>query len=207
MAADHSLLAWILLSIGLVLIPGPDTMIVAGHAARGGVRAGLAAVGGISAGGLFYMALCGFGFLSIIAIFPVLFTIVKVAGAVYLAWLGARMLMGAIAPRPVDASAPMALGTPFRQGLLSTVLNPKVALFFIAILPQFVGTGPDAPVRGALLIAVPYILGLFWLSGIAFVTSRAARVARQSSVMRWFEGLVGAAFIGLAGRMALVRNN
>ena len=203
--ADHSFLAWILLSIGLVLIPGPDTMIVAGHAARSGVRAGLAAMSGIMAGGLFYMALCGFGFLSILTIFPTLFMVVKIAGALYLAWLGFRMLSGAISPKPNEV-AEMTFGAPFRQGLLSTILNPKVALFFVAILPQFVGNDPDAPVRGMMLIAVPYLMGSVWLSAIAFMASRAARIARQSSAMRWFEGIVGAAFIGLAGRMALVRN-
>ena len=203
--ADTSLFAWTLLSVGLVLTPGPDMMIVAGHAARGGVRAGLAAMAGIMLGGVFYMALCGFGFLSVLSAFPTLFMVVKIAGAAYLAWLGFKLLRGAV--RPVPAGEAPALGKPFRQGLLSTVLNPKVALFFLAILPQFVGQGPDAPLRGALLIAVPYVLGSFWLSGLAFVVARAGRAAKQSSAMRWIEGVLGAAFIGLAGRLALARNS
>ena len=204
--ADHSLLAWTLLSIGLVLTPGPDTMLVAGHAARGGVRAGLAAVAGVGLGGLWYMALCGFGFLSILTAFPTLFIVVKTAGAIYLAWLGSKLLHGAVRPAPVSAEAP-ALGKPFWQGLLTTALNPKVALFFLAILPQFVGEGPGAPLKGALLIAVPYVLGSFWLTALAFVAARAGRAAKQSSAMRWVEGLLGAAFIGLAGRLALARNS
>jgi threonine/homoserine/homoserine lactone efflux protein len=204
--ADHSLLAWTLLSVGLVLTPGPDTMLVAGHAARGGVRAGLAAVSGVVLGGLWYMALCGFGFLSVLTVFPTLFTVVKIAGAIYLAWLGFKLLRGAIRPAPATAAAP-ALGKPFWQGLLTTALNPKVALFFLAILPQFVGTGPDAPLKGALLIAVPYVLGGFWLAGIALVAARAGRAAKQSNAMRWIEGVLGAAFIGLAGRLALARNS
>lgn len=204
--ADHSLLAWTLLSVGLVLTPGPDTMLVAGHAARGGVRAGLAAVSGVVLGGLWYMALCGFGFLSVLSIFPALFTVVKAAGAIYLAWLGFKLIRGAIQPAPATAEAP-ALGKPFWQGLLTTALNPKVALFFLAILPQFVGTGADAPLKGALLIAVPYVLGGFWLTGIVFVAARAGRAAKQSSAMRWIEGVLGVAFIGLAGRLALARNS
>lgn len=204
--ADHSLLAWTLLSVGLVLTPGPDTMLVAGHAARGGVRAGLAAVSGVVLGGLWYMALCGFGFLSVLTVFPTLFTVVKIAGAIYLAWLGLKLLRGAIRPAPATAAAP-ALGKPFWQGLLTTALNPKVALFFLAILPQFVGTGPDAPLKGALLIAVPYVLGGFWLAGIALVAARAGRAAKASNAMRWIEGVLGAAFIGLAGRLALARNS
>ena len=195
--ADHSLLAWTLLSVGLVLTPGPDTMLVAGHAARGGVRAGMAAVTGVVLGGLWYMALCGF---------PTLFTVVKIAGAIYLAWLGFKLIRGAIQPAPATEAAP-ALGKPFWQGLLTTALNPKVALFFLAILPQFVGTGPDAPLKGALLIAVPYVMGGFWLAGIALVAARAGRAAKASNAMRWIEGVLGAAFIGLAGRLALARNS
>lgn len=203
--ADHSLLAWTLLSVGLVLTPGPDMMLVAGHAARGGARAGLAATAGVVLGGLWYMTLCGFGFLSVLAAFPTLFMVVKIAGAIYLAWLGLKLVRGAVLPAP-PAAMPLALGKPFWQGLLTTALNPKVALFFLAILPQFVGQGPDAPLRGALLIAVPYVLGGFWLSGLSFVAARAGRAAQQSSAMRWIEGVLGAAFIGLAGRLALARN-
>jgi threonine/homoserine/homoserine lactone efflux protein len=203
--ADHSLLAWIALSIGLALTPGPDTMIVAGNAARNGVRGGLAAVAGIAVGGLWYMALCGFGFLSVLTVFPTLFTIVKFAGAAYLAWLGIRALTGAIRPA-AGGETLRASSRPFRQGLLTTSLNPKVALFFLAILPQFVGQDAGAPVRGMLLIGIAYGIGSLWLTGVAFAVARAGRAVRSSSAMRWFEGALGTAYLALAGRMALVRN-
>ena len=88
------------MSIGLVLLPGPDTMLVAGHAARRGFKAGMAAIGGIQLGGLFYMLLCGFGFLSVLNAVPGLFLGVKIAGALYLAWMGFGLLRGAIKPAP-----------------------------------------------------------------------------------------------------------
>jgi threonine/homoserine/homoserine lactone efflux protein len=204
--ADHSLLAWIVLSIGLALTPGPDTMIVAGNAARNGARGGLAAVAGIATGGLWYMALCGFGFLSVLTAFPALFLVVKVAGAIYLAWLGIRALRGAIRPAPEAAEKVQSSARPFRQGLLTTALNPKVALFFLAILPQFVGQEAGAPVRGMLLIGIAYGIGSLWLSGVALAVARAGRAVRKSSAMRWFEGVLGTAYLALAGRMALVRN-
>jgi len=204
--ADHSLLAWIVLSIGLALTPGPDTMIVAGNAARNGARGGLAAVAGIATGGLWYMALCGFGFLSVLTAFPALFLVVKVAGAIYLAWLGIRALRGAIRPAPEAAEKVQSSGRPFRQGLLTTALNPKVALFFLAILPQFVGQEAGAPVRGMLLIGIAYGIGSLWLTGVALAVARAGRAVRKSSAMRWFEGVLGTAYLALAGRMALVRN-
>ncbi len=206
MLTQQSLLAWTILSIGLVLLPGPDTMLVAGHAARRGFRAGMAAIGGIQLGGLFYMALCGFGFLSVLNAVPGLFMVVKIAGAIYLLWLGFQMLRGAVRPAPAGEQKVMPAGAPFRQGFVSTVLNPKVAVFFLAALPQFVGTGPNAPLHGVLLIAIVYALGLVWCMALAALATHAGRRVGQSSAMRWFEGALGVAFIGLAGRLALARN-
>lgn len=195
------------MSVGLVLLPGPDTMLVAGHAARRGLKAGMAAIGGIQLGGLFYMALCGFGFLSVLNAVPGLFLTVKIAGALYLAWLGISMLRGAARPAQAPSTPRMRLGgSPFAQGFLSTVLNPKVAIFFLAALPQFVGTGPNAPWHGMMLIAIVYGLGFFWCTALAAMATHAGRRMGGSSAMRWFEGAMGAAFVGLAGRLALARN-
>lgn len=207
MLTAHSLLAWTVMSIGLVLLPGPDTMLVAGHAARRGLRAGMAAIGGIQLGGLFYMALCGFGFLSVLNAVPGLFMAVKVAGAIYLAWLGLQMVRGALKPAPASEAPRMRIGgSPFTQGFVSTVLNPKVAIFFLAALPQFVGTGSDAPWQGMLLIAIVYALGFLWCALLAILATQAGRKVGRSSAMRWFEGAMGVGFFGLAGRLALARN-
>lgn len=207
MLTAESLLAWTIMSIGLVLLPGPDTLLVAGHAARRGLRAGMAAIGGIQLGGLFYMALCGFGFLSVLNAVPGLFMAVRIAGAIYLAWLGLQMIRGAIKPAPASEAPKMRLGgSPFAQGFVSTVLNPKVAIFFLAALPQFVGTGPDAPWQGMLLIAIVYGLGFLWCTLLALLATKAGRRVGQSSAMRWFEGAMGVGFFGLAGRLALARN-
>jgi len=202
---DHGLLAWTILAIALVLSPGPDTILVAGQAARRGFGAGMAAAGGVFTGGLLYMALCGFGFLAVLNLVPGLFLAVKIAGALYLAWLGIQLLRGAIKPATV-AEKEVALGAPFRQGFWSTVLNPKVAVFFLAALPQFVGTGAHAPLYGAMLIGIVYALGMVWCTVLALIATHAGRKVGQSRAMRWFEGALGVAFIGLAGRLALARN-
>lgn len=206
MLTAHSLLAWTVMSIGLVLLPGPDTMLVAGHAARRGFKAGMAAIGGIQLGGLFYMALCGFGFLSVLNAVPGLFMTVKIAGALYLVWLGIGMLRGAIKPAAEEAPKVRLGGSPFSQGFISTVLNPKVAVFFLAALPQFVGTGPAAPWQGMMLIAIVYALGFVWCAILAALAMHAGRRAGRSRAMRWFEGAMGVGFVGLAGRLALARN-
>src|SRR5919112_39733 len=96
----NALLAWIVLSTGLVLVPGPDTVIAVSYAVRRGLRDALWAVWGGTVRGIWYMALCGFGFLSVLAAYPTLYTTVKIAGAVYLAWLGLKLLRGALKPQP-----------------------------------------------------------------------------------------------------------
>ncbi|MEJ7934183.1 LysE family translocator [Sphingobium sp. AN558] len=206
MLTAHSLFAWTIMSIGLVLLPGPDTMLVAGHAARRGLKAGMAAIGGIQLGGVFFMALCGFGFLSILNAVPGLFMAVKIAGALYLAWMGLGLLRGAIRPQPETPQRVRLGASPFTQGFISTVLNPKVAVFFLAALPQFVGTGPQAPVQGMLLIAIVYALGFVWCGLLAVLATHAGRRVGRSGAMRWFEGAMGVGFFGLAGRLALARN-
>jgi threonine/homoserine/homoserine lactone efflux protein len=205
MLTQSSLLAWTVLAIGLVLVPGPDTMLVAGHSARKGFRAGMTASMGILLGGAFYMLLCGFGFLSVLNAVPGVFMAVKVVGAIYLTWMGIQLLRGAIKPGEAVEKV-RATGAPFRQGFFSTVLNPKVVVFFLAALPQFVGTGPNAPMHGVLLIGIAYAIGFVWCSTTAAIATTAGRKIGQSSAMRWFEGALGAAFIGLAGRLALARN-
>jgi threonine/homoserine/homoserine lactone efflux protein len=207
MLTAQSLLAWTVMSTGLVLLPGPDTMLVAGHAARRGIKAGMAAIGGIQLGGVFYMLLCGFGFLSVLNAVPGLFMAVKIAGALYLAWMGLGLLRGAIKPAPASVEQKVRIGgSPFMQGFISTVLNPKVAIFFLAALPQFVGTGPNAPWQGMLLIAIVYALGFLWCALLALLATKASRSVGHSGAMRWFEGAMGVGFFGLAGRLALARN-
>ena len=153
------LLTWSALALVASISPGPDTLVVAGHAARNGLRAGLAAAAGIVAGGLWYMLLFGFGFLRLLNAWPMLFLIVKICGALYLAFLGVKLLIGAVKAETRHPEKPLDLSAPFRQALLTNALNPKVALFYLAVLPQFVGSGPNAPAFGVLLIAIHYAIG------------------------------------------------
>src|SRR5262249_45606347 len=156
-----------------------DTALVATNAARRGVGAGLGAVAGIVCGGVVYTALFGFGLLRLIAATPLLFLVVKIVGAIYLAFLGVQLIASALQKDPGQPAPTPFIGGgahPWRQGFLCNVLNPKVALFFLAALPQFVQAGPEAPFVGALLIAISYAIGAVWLSGIAFAASRVSDV-------------------------------
>ena len=205
MELSTAILAWTSLAIVVAVLPGPDVLLVLGHAARGGQRAGLLAVAGTTTGGLWYMLLCGFGFLGILTASPTLYAVVKTGGALYLAYLGFNLIRGAIVP-PVKSDTRRELSTPFRQGLLTNLLNPKVALFYLAALPQFVGHGPAAPYIGMGLIAIHYAVGGIWLSLLALGMGRASGLVKATRAWRWAEGFLGAAFMGLAGKLALERN-
>lgn len=206
MIEPGALLAWSALALIVTLTPGPDTLLVASHAARSGARAGLAALAGImTAVVFFYGSLIAFGALSILVAVPALFMAAKIAGALYLAWLGVGMIWRAVKGRRSDAAArPLDLKQPYAQGFFTNALNPKVALFYLAALPQF-ASGPNAPMIGVLLLAIHAAFGVVWLTFIAFAAARARTIAWDSGVVRWLEGAVGAFFIGVAGRPAVAQ--
>jgi len=200
-----ALLAWSALALIVTLTPGPDTLLVASHAARGGFRSGLAAVGGIATGVVWYGSLIAFGALSILVTIPALFLAVKIAGALYLAWLGAGMIWSAVKGKQADAQQkPVDLRQPFAQGFFTNALNPKVALFYLAALPQF-ASGPNAPLIGVMLLGIHALFGIAWLSFVAFAAARARNIVWKSSVARWLEGAVGVLFVGVAGRLAFAQ--
>jgi threonine/homoserine/homoserine lactone efflux protein len=200
-----ALLAWSALALAVTLSPGPDTLLVASHGARGGLRAGLAALAGImTAIVIWYGSLIAFGLLSVLVAVPGLFFAVKAVGALYLAYLGVGMVRSAIWGKPHNAPArEPKLGKPFWQGFLTNALNPKVALFYLAALPQFTGGLANAPLVGVMLLAIHAAFGVIWLSFIAYAASRARRIALKSTFVRWLEGGVGVFFVGVAGRLAL----
>src|SRR4051812_18488969 len=105
MTADTSLLAWIALALVVTVLPGPDTLLTAGNAARRGIGAGMASMAGVIAGGAVYVALCGFGFMSVRAAPEPLYRAVKIAGGVSLAVIGAQLLWSAFRRRPSGEAA------------------------------------------------------------------------------------------------------
>jgi len=200
-----ALFAWSALALIVTLSPGPDTLLVASHAARNGLRAGLAAVLGIMTGIFWYASLIAFGALSVLVAVPALFLVVKVAGALYLTWLGAGMIWRAINNKREPTAKPIDLRAPYAQGFFTNALNPKVALFYLAALPQFAGAGADAPLIGVLLLSIHAAFGLVWLSFVAAAAARARTIVWNSAVVRWLEGAIGVIFVGVAGRLALAQ--
>jgi threonine/homoserine/homoserine lactone efflux protein len=208
MPVDPSLLAGYLLAcLVLVVTPGPDMAFVLGQTLSGGARRGWAAMAGVYAGVGVHILLAALGVAALVAANPALFTLLRIAGALYLLWLGAQAIRAALRhPGPDTAAAAPAitLSAAFRQGFVTNLLNPKVGLFFLAFVPLFVDPG-RSPAWLQMLILGP-LLPAIALPFYAVLIAAAARIAgrlRESSAGRWLDGVAGTLFVGLGVRMLL----
>jgi len=204
MTDPHSLLLFFAAGLALNFTPGPDMLYVAARGASEGRAAGVASALGIASGTLVHIALVAGGLAALLAAVPVAYTIVRLAGGAYLVYLGARALLrpSGLALRTL---APASRWAVYRQGVLTNVLNPKVALFFLAFLPQFV-----SPARGNTALQVLALGLLFDTTGtlvnlaVALGASRvSARLRRSSRAARIMERATGALFVGLGVRIAI----
>ncbi|MET8159068.1 LysE family translocator [Sphaerisporangium sp. NPDC005289] len=206
----EALVAYLGIVALITITPGPDTAMVVRNAMRhgwaAGVRTGLGSATGLLLWGL---AACA-GIAAVLAASALAFTVLKLAGGVYLGYLGARMLWQAwrraarpAATVPVPVQAPATSGALFKQGLTTNLLNPKAAAFFTALLPQFVTTGGTA--------ATPLIIGLTLIAAMgnltgtfvfAFTAHRAARLFGRRLFEPVLDGIVGAVLLVLGGRLA-----
>jgi threonine/homoserine/homoserine lactone efflux protein len=191
------------LSVLLILTPGPNQALLTSRVLSGGRRAGLATVRGLTTGMAVHIVAAAVGLSALLASSSQVFGWVKVVGGAYLVLLGVAAL--ARARRPAGAAQPRLGGSPFRDGLLSMTLNPKAAVFFVAVVPQFVEPGPGASARVALLLVIYGALTLvFWL-GFVLLLQRAQELVRRPVVRRWLERVTGCALVGLGVRLAAPR--
>lgn len=191
--------------------PGVDTVLAVGRTLQHGTRAGLLASAGIVAGCGVHVLAAGFGLAALLGASAAAFTAVKWAGAAYLAWLAVGMLRAAAVPgAPVTAdSAPPPAPRPsagllFRQGLLGNVLNPKVGLFFLALLPQFIDA--DAPHKTLAFLVLGGWMALqsaLWLVLLVLLAARLRRRRARPAARRVLQAGGGLIFLGLALRLAL----
>jgi threonine/homoserine/homoserine lactone efflux protein len=191
----------------LNITPGPDLLFVIGRATLQGVRAGIAAGLGVALGCLVHAAAVALGVAALIATSPLAFDVIKLAGAAYLGWLGLRLLLVRAAETASPATAAAPLAAIVRQGFLTNVLNPKVALFFLALLPQFVSPQAPSQTWGLALLGTVFAVGSFVVSvPIAWAAGRAGGwLGRSGRVRRILDRLLGLLFVGLALRLALQR--
>jgi threonine/homoserine/homoserine lactone efflux protein len=199
MTGTHDLPAFLVASFLLWITPGPDTMFILARSIAFGPRAGVLSVLGISTGILVHIAFAAFGLSALLATSATAFSLVKFAGALYLIFLGIQSLR----QKTHGFETPVTEATDrwriYRQGVTTNVLNPKVAIFFLAFLPQFVDarTHPG-PLPFLLLGGVFVIGGSLWCLGVALTAAKATRAIRSNPrAMVWLKRLTGWVYIGL----------
>jgi RhtB (resistance to homoserine/threonine) family protein len=199
------LLPFLAISILLIVIPGPDTAMVTKNALVGGRRAGVYAAVGVAIGLTIWTTAAALGLAALLRASEVAFDALKFAGAIYLLWVGIQMLRsGGVAPS-AGTGRPESGVRSVRQGLMSDLGNPKIAVFFTSLLPQFVnGTGP-AFVALFFLGATFAVLTLLWLSAYALAVGHASGVLRRPSVRRALDRFTGVVLIAFGVRLALER--
>jgi threonine/homoserine/homoserine lactone efflux protein len=203
-----SLLAFIPVALLLTLIPGADTALVTRNALALGMRGARWTILGILTGCLLHATASALGLSAILATSARAYDTVKLVGAVYLVWLGVQAIRNARVDRGCEGSAPGTTslgGHPFVQGFLTNILNPKVALFYLTFLPQFIPA--SAPVlRTSLLLAMIHnVLGFAWLSLYARFVDRLRVALTRPMVKAWLERVTGSALVALGARLAWER--
>ncbi len=203
------LLAFAAAATVLALTPGPDMAYVAARTLAGGRSQGVAAAFGVLAGIVVHTIFASVGLSSLFQHSQLAFDIVKYCGAAYLVWLAVRMWRESGAQEAARVGTSSGLARVFSEGMLTNLLNPKVALFFLALLPQFVaahkgGVASQMIVLGLTMIAI----GVIVLLGVVFMTARAGIAARGSTrVGPWLRRITALLFVGLAVRLALAQRS
>jgi threonine/homoserine/homoserine lactone efflux protein len=210
MFGTQNLGLFIVTALVLNATPGVDLLLTLARTLQGGVRAGLAVVLGISSGCIVHSLAGALGLAALLAASALAFTIIKWVGAAYLLWLAFGMLRAALR-RSGDETPLVAASAPpaewrkiFLQGFLTNVLNPKVALFFLALLPQFItADAPSKPLAFLFLGAVFIVNGTLFLIAVVLAANFARRIAAGSGARRLLNGGGGVLFALLAARLAL----
>ena len=199
---------WLFIVSGLLLniTPGQDTFYIVGRSISQGRRAGILSALGISTGCLVHTLAAAFGLSAVLAASSQAFTMVKWIGAAYLIYLGLGMLVTkASAGKEIAGDQPVRGWVIYRQGILTNVLNPKVALFFLAFLPQFVEAGSPSKVLAFLILGVTFVFnGTLWcLVLVWFASAFSRRLRERPAAGSWLKRAAGALFVGLGLKLAL----
>jgi threonine/homoserine/homoserine lactone efflux protein len=192
----------------VIVTPGPDTALTIRNTLLGGRRAGVHTALGVSTGQALWALATSFGVAALLAASEPAFRALKLLGAVYLVFLGAQSLLAAV--RGVAHEGPrrtrmeLRPAAAYRQGVISNLGNPKMAAFFLSLLPQFTSGGTS--VAPLLVLGLVFCTMTFlWLSAYAFAVARAGDVLRRRSIRRALDAAVGAVLVALGVRVAVER--
>lgn len=208
----HSLLLFVAAGLLLNLTPGPDVLYIVSHSLRSGVRAGIVAGFGITAGCFVHIVAAALGVSALMAASSTAFTVLKWVGAAYLLWVGVRMLFSRPATSAPASTLPAAgpsgaasTRSVFLGGFWTNALNPKVALFFLAFVPQFIAPGSDNKPLAFFLLGVLFnfnaiFVNVAWALLAGWTARRVGLVQRG---MHWLQRGAGVLFVGFGLRLAL----
>lgn len=214
MFGTQNLALFVVSGLLLNMVPGPDSLLIMSRSATQGWRAGSAAALGIGAGTLVHVFSAAIGLSAVLATSTTAFAVVKYAGAAYLLYVGVALLRTKSKPATEAAAPPPPLPLlPYRriffQGFLTNVLNPKVAVFFLAFVPQFIS--PDASNKALAFIALGFIFnfnGMLWCHFLAVSSAFASqRLQASRSLARWLNRLIGTVFISFGIKLALAERS
>jgi threonine/homoserine/homoserine lactone efflux protein len=209
----HQLLLFVAAGLLLNLTPGPDVLYIVSSSLRSGAKAGVVAALGINAGCFVHIFAAALGVSALLAASATAFTVLKWAGAAYLVWIGVKLLLGRV-PQANDqlveiarVQPQLALRTVFMRGFWTNVLNPKVAIFFLAFVPQFIPAGVEHKALAFVALGALFnVNSVFVNAGWALA---AAWMARREAVRRglhWLDRGAGAMFIGFGLKLAVTEN-
>lgn len=212
MLAIHDLPLFIAAGVLLNITPGPDTAYIIGRSVQFGWRGGALAALGIGCGCLVHVVGAAIGLSALLSASATAFTVLKLIGAAYLIYSGVRMVLAKQQPHSeaqAQFSVPLRqnlLKNVFWQGALTNALNPKVALFFLAFLPQFVTADAPHQALSFLLLGLIFVTnGTLWCLGVAALAAHAAgRLRRSGRAMSWLNRAIGGLLAGLGIRVALL---
>jgi threonine/homoserine/homoserine lactone efflux protein len=208
MFGTHDLLLFVISGLLLNMAPGPDSLLIMARSATQGWRAGSAAALGIGAGTCVHIVAAALGMSAVLATSATAFMVVKLIGAAYLLYIGIGMLLA----KRKEAAEPTAIELPtlpygriFAQGFLTNALNPKVALFFLAFVPQFISPDAEHKALAFILLGVIFnINGMLWCHFLALSTAFAQqRLQVDRRVGLWLERCTGGLFAALGIKLAL----
>jgi threonine/homoserine/homoserine lactone efflux protein len=209
----HDLTLFVISGLLLNIMPGPDSLLIMARSASQGWRAGCAAALGIGAGTMVHVTAAAVGLSALLSTSAMAFSVVKWVGAAYIVYVGIGMLRARLktaddtpaAGGITAAATPLPYRKIFAQGFLTNVLNPKVALFFLAFVPQFISAGsPNKALAFLILGCIFNFNGMLWCNALAVFTAFAsARLKVKPLVALWLNRVTGSVFLALGARLAL----
>lgn len=209
MTLTASIAAFAVVAGLMTIVPGIDTALVLRTSITQGRSRAFAAAAGISAGVLAWGIAAALGISALLQASQLAFDVLRWAGALYVVWLGVTLILRAHRGEQLDLSASSApresVGTGFRRGLLTNLLNPKIGVFYVALLPQFLPADVPAALGGAVLALVHVVEGMLWFSVLIVATHALRTWLSRTVVQVWIDRITGVVLIGFGIRVALTR--